>query len=425
MDSLSTEELASRLAAAQRVWGRLMLEREQERWRTRHAEFFVGQPPPGFTGRRWVYEDFAFVEGRTRGLQISRLLRGQSIRLGGLLSKMSPLNTSATTQRLWSQRDYGGQRLPWPAIRYEVSQQQLAQASHGFDLLVGTDCPSFSSYERAFSAFFRPTGPYRWEQNASVVVSVAQTTAFIERIVIGKSALTVHVAGEKPYGVTVQMTSGGECSTRRVGRRRLARFGLSKMPGDEMLIALIRGGDWLDYRLVSAHPNPREADPTIVWDDPRLQLEALLFAGEGQDIEYKACLPKSANDKSRRTALKTVPAFANAAGGTILFGVDDEAAQIVGLDGLTAEEVEHALSHMVRSLVHPAPDFRVECNYLDGKLVAALVVAGGPEGLYVLFPSKPEYYVRRGATTFPATREEVIELAVATRAATDDPFRGR
>ena len=55
--------------------------------------------------------------------------------------------------------------------------------------------------------------------------------------------------------------------------------------------------------------------------------EESLFSGESKNIEYKVAVPK----KSEKY-MKTVVAFANGNGGKIVFGIDDNTLEIVGMD---------------------------------------------------------------------------------------------
>jgi ATP-dependent DNA helicase RecG len=55
------------------------------------------------------------------------------------------------------------------------------------------------------------------------------------------------------------------------------------------------------------------------------ELELLIKQGEGYNLEFKQSLPSKASDLAEE-----ICAFANAAGGTLLIGVDDKG-KIVGL----------------------------------------------------------------------------------------------
>jgi hypothetical protein len=74
------------------------------------------------------------------------------------------------------------------------------------------------------------------------------------------------------------------------------------------LLVLLADEQWRDLRLVDPPGMPNAADPSIVWEHPRLELEALLAGGEGLTVELKSSLPTKSTD-SIGAALKAVPAF--------------------------------------------------------------------------------------------------------------------
>ena len=55
------------------------------------------------------------------------------------------------------------------------------------------------------------------------------------------------------------------------------------------------------------------------------ELKAALRQGEGKNLEFKADV-----STARKTFLKTVVAFANGIGGTIIFGIDDKTHTVSG-----------------------------------------------------------------------------------------------
>jgi len=66
---------------------------------------------------------------------------------------------------------------------------------------------------------------------------------------------------------------------------------------------------------------------------------------------------------------------------------------------------------MIRTVLVPQPTFKILSAQVEGKLVMSLTVEAGNNPPYGIHPEKPEYYVRRGSTTFPARQEEVRTLA--------------
>ena len=75
--------------------------------------------------------------------------------------------------------------------------------------------------------------------------------------------------------------------------------------------------------------------------------------------EVTDCEFKIAVERSRpKSWLKTVSAFANTIGGTVLFGVDDATHKPVGLENPQAD-VEF-ITQLIRDRIDPAPHFRIE-----------------------------------------------------------------
>jgi hypothetical protein len=171
-------------------------------------------------------------------------------------------------------------------------------------------------------------------------------------------------------------------------------------------VVLGRGTRWLDYRQL----NRLISDSTTTADAPDLatQYEQLRYRGEGEDLEFKEQLPL---EKERDKVLKTVAAFANGNGGVILFGVEDGSGVLNGLGGIDPAREADRLTNMIRTVVMPQPKFRILHANVDGKLVMSLTVEAGDSHPYGIHPEKPEYYVRRGATTFPARQDEVRSMA--------------
>ncbi|HUY50379.1 MAG TPA: ATP-binding protein [Streptosporangiaceae bacterium] len=163
-------------------------------------------------------------------------------------------------------------------------------------------------------------------------------------------------------------------------------------------------------------------------DDPEAEIQALLSQGEGQQVEFKRQLPQDTTE-SKRTVFKTVAAFANGYGGNMVFGVEKDEATVCGLDGIDPLGERDRLAQLVRAIVTPAPEVEVRQYDVDGKVLLVLSVGAGASRPYgITLPGrkdKPvEFYVRRDATTFPATADEVRNavLATAPQPAADPPW---
>jgi predicted HTH transcriptional regulator len=110
--------------------------------------------------------------------------------------------------------------------------------------------------------------------------------------------------------------------------------------------------------------------------------------------------------------MKTVSAFANSKGGTILFGIDDDY-NVIGIHRSQASRQIDQLGQLIRSWIEPTPscDFdRLELGDSDHVVVELTVHPGGR--LHACSkPNEPSrFYVRHHARTVPARAGEVEEI---------------
>ena len=128
----------------------------------------------------------------------------------------------------------------------------------------------------------------------------------------------------------------------------------------------------------------------------------LLTRPEGRTQEYKRDL------SSLRPILKTLVAFANTAGGTLVVGRDDDGT-VVGLSD--AKKDEERLANAVAENIAPAilPD--IETVVIGGRALLVVHVARWP-GPFYLKAEGPEkgVYVRLGSTTRRADAAAVAEM---------------
>jgi predicted HTH transcriptional regulator len=178
---------------------------------------------------------------------------------------------------------------------------------------------------------------------------------------------------------------------------------------------------WLDYRALNSPWTSRAEldDAGVQFDVPEEAtsvIEALVTAGEGPQLEYKSKIPDTAGE--RRSTFKTIAAFATGNGGTVVFGVDRDELTVVGLGSEDPKKLRDQLSSMIRSRVIPTPNFEPDVYTLEGKTLLVLRVEPSPSppyGVTVDESSKerPEFYVRRGASTYPAQPNDVRETTLA------------
>ncbi|MBU1822378.1 MAG: helix-turn-helix domain-containing protein [Bacteroidetes bacterium] len=124
------------------------------------------------------------------------------------------------------------------------------------------------------------------------------------------------------------------------------------------------------------------------------EIKAMIAAGEGYNVEFKVQVPSKA-----RELTEEVCAFANAAGGVLLLGVDDHN-QLRGiqLDNAKRSSVQNSLHDITPHLYCPFYSVMV-----DGKEIGVIEVPSGPQKPYTLSGA---IYVRQGPNSQKITSVE-------------------
>lgn len=115
------------------------------------------------------------------------------------------------------------------------------------------------------------------------------------------------------------------------------------------------------------------------------ELEILLKQGEGYNIEFKSSIPSKASDLANE-----ICAFVNAAGGTIIVGIDDKGntTGITTTDNITRSRLQN-----VFSTIEPHIEVSIQELTRDGKTVLCLQCKSGREKPYIVSGS---IFVRNG-----------------------------
>ena len=108
--------------------------------------------------------------------------------------------------------------------------------------------------------------------------------------------------------------------------------------------------------------------------------------------------------------LKSVSAFANGNGGSLLFGISDEN-EIVGL--VNAEKDAEDISEAIKTKLDPVPAIDLEFREIDGKKLLVLNVFAGQETPYYYIGDKQRIaYVRIGNESVVADRLQLKNLVM-------------
>lgn len=108
-----------------------------------------------------------------------------------------------------------------------------------------------------------------------------------------------------------------------------------------------------------------------------MRIDGNKFISECTTYDFK----RDVEEKKVRSWLKSVSAFANTEGGTLYFGVDDDA-NIVGVDN--PQHISEFISEKINAHLDPVPTFSLSPKKTDdGKVLIELTVGAGDQlGLF-------------------------------------------
>ncbi|TXI88687.1 MAG: HTH domain-containing protein [Chryseobacterium sp.] len=114
------------------------------------------------------------------------------------------------------------------------------------------------------------------------------------------------------------------------------------------------------------------------------ELEILIKQGEGYNTEFKRAIPSKASDLADE-----ICAFANAAGGTVLVGIDDDGKTV----GITMDNVTRSRLQNVFNTIEPRVEVTMQEIEKDGKTVLCLQCQSGKSKPYIV---SGNIFVRNG-----------------------------
>jgi Putative DNA-binding domain len=409
-------DLVAALDDAATAWIRVTVTRASVGWQLAVLELTSGEPPPSWHEVAWEYEYAVFVAATVAGSEAARWLAEQRLELGRVDLPLDDLPTQVQVERRESRFAGGFEPLPWPSLVWSVR----LDTSHAQQLpgeLIADGLRPFLNFDQAAAAFFGISRPNRSFGGRELIYRRQDRRGRIEAVRIRPTEVVVGVSGEALEGATVAIGGERVFPTERLGPDTVEVH----LPTDEPLppdawLALHRDRELLDKRYLG--PSWAQAGVEVEVD-AATRLAVVIAGGEGATTEFKRELP-AGNQRAIQRAIKSVAAFANGDGGTIVYGVDDEGAA-VGLGDLSLREAADRLTNILSDYVRPLPHFAVDV--VARAQVIVVTVDAGIETPYGVGTSDRDivYYVRRGATTFPAAPGDVRAM-VRARDSVRDPL---
>jgi hypothetical protein len=428
------------------AWVRFLVEQHDDRWTLRYGHAVIGDQPGSWPGDSWTYEQLRFLAaelpvhdllGALDGAPETRLI------IDGVEVTV-PTSNETNVQHRPSFELHDRERLPHPSFEYSLSRvggRTTTNQRSGF--LVGPDSPSFTDLDAAYRAFF--LGSYEVPANQSIPsellhVRVVDQRAWIGPIHVRATELTVQVGDTARTGLTLEYFS--PTYRTRVAVEQAGELFVPLPDGvgsTNTWVWLTEGTDWRDYRALTGpwasdeQLTDADVEREFASRDMQAEVEAIVYGGEGPEVEFKGQLPESAAKTA--SMFKTVAAFANGSGGTIVLGVSRDELTVVGIgEDVDPNKERDRVGQLIRTRVLPTPIFGITHHVVDGKSLLFVEVQPSPSPPYGVIMhlnerDTPQYFVRRGASTYPAQPSDLNEIvqrmAAAVREAGAIPFGRR
>lgn len=407
-------DLGDAVAAAGDVFVRAAWCRDGDgTWRLRLLEIVDGPRPSGSIESEWDYTGVTFTAREMAGEVVGDWLRqGKVITDHGREHSLSPADR-LTWDRRESYAQSGYQVHPWPS--YEVQLGYLETNEPQRPLLSDSGAPSFASFYTAAAAFFglEPNQPGGTVPSFAVFRRV-DTRARTSRVEISEDELQVQVEGAALNGLTVELAGDAPGTAETLRTEDAIATVTFSLPGGlppGAWVVVRDGSEWLDRRFL-AWPWARGQEAGVTVEVPaKTKIDAFLAARESDTLEFKQEMPEAESTKAK--VMKTVCAFANGTGGSLLFGITDDY-EVIGLPAAKASRYKDTLSDLVDAWVEPTPPYSFEVLPVGGTemVVIELIVDAGQALFGSSKPNQPRrVYVRHHSRSVPARVREIERIA--------------
>jgi len=412
------DEALEYVAAEPVVWTRFAAAAdENDSWSVRLFEITSGpHPPPSWEPRAWTYPSVIFEALAEPGPAVA-----DWIRAGRVVARNQEFALAERAASIMWERRQSGSLAPYETLDWPVTEATLSQPLRSYGepqghLMSADDAPSFVNFYTAAASFF-------WLNRQPVGGSLHQGVMYrhqdgrgrINRVRITGDEVKVEIEGSALDGMIVELASDLPGQTQRAWDR--TRAGSDTLtfilddglpPGAWLLLRL--GVEWIDRRFLSV-PWSRGGDAGVeVVVEPDTKLEAFLANREGPQVEFKRQVPS--DDGGKAKVMKTVCAFANGQGGSVLFGIDDDH-NVIGVHAQRVDRLQDQLIQTIGSWIDPRPNvtFEIMPTVIADAVVLEMRVASGTRLYGCAHPGEvPAAYIRHHAISVKARPSEIEEI---------------
>ena len=411
-EPITLADLVSDMMVKNTAFFRLALRQVDGVWILQTAIIDIVSQTPRITWSVYDYGQVAFIAGKGLGVRVASWLKTLKGKALGYHFQIPKLQEQIYGNRYPSYSLHGGvYSLRHPYTLYQISLSGKVEHPKDTGLLIAENCPSFPSFEAAayrllYDREYQP-GQVSPED---IIIRMAHHEAWIERLQLHPSAISIRVEGAKVSGVRLEISGTPNFRVdKKLRKSGFRRFTIPQGLPPRLWVLISRGNHWLDYRELDLRESSLSSlSDNVVIDLPDVcvEISGLISRGESEEREFK----EEVSGENKKSFLKTVCAFANGKGGVVLIGVVDNTGEIRGIKGDVNKEKDR-LTNMIRDNVVPQPNIHIQNCKFNGKHLIAIYVEEGDSPPYGLDAAKPTFYVRRGATTFQATQHEIRTLA--------------
>lgn len=146
-------------------------------------------------------------------------------------------------------------------------------------------------------------------------------------------------------------------------------------------------------------------------------IKELIKRGESHKLEFKSTIRKNLHtnnfDKNiEHAVLKTISAYLNSEGGTLLVGVNDNG-EIIGIGADDFPNKEHANRHLNNLITNQIgaefmPFIKTEILDVDGKIMVKIDCKPSNKEVFLKSGNDEEFYVRRGSLSMPISGSSLL-----------------
>jgi len=427
-DISACDDVCNLIGVESIIWIRCVArETKGGQWEAWLVELTSGEAPPKWNEIGWSYPRSIFISGTASGAEIARQLRAGALEFGDRSLPLPQLTPTVNWQKRQSNSKSQFEVLRWPEWECTLASTPDNYGSTGDHMVSADGSPSFFTFETAVDSYFGLAPGQTRGQTRYVVYRHQDLRARIDRVRISEDQITAWVQGDRKVKLVLELAGyePGPSVTllpENIGSGNGVEIPLAEglPPGAWILIKT--GDEWVDRRFLSAPFGGTVGQEGVEFVvDAGTRLESLVALRERQFIEFKVQVPQG--EQSKRKAMKTVAAFANGEGGSMLIGVDDER-NVVGVDPRSIDSLRDQMTQMIGSWVESRPkvEFEVLPISESERVVLEIEVSPDQELHGCGLPSEIRtVYVRHFGVTERATPQEIAAL-VKSRSATALPL---